>query len=1444
MWRKLLDNFATAVRACFDESSNHPNALLPRRRPCALIFETLEPRILLSADLLPESGVLQITGSDTNDSVLVRELEAQSDGVRQLEVILNGDGFKFDLDTINAIRVDLGGGNDTLNASISADIDWDVMLGEGSDRTEIAILIGDQFADAHYRIDAGGGDNESALKFGDGKRGELPSSDSTNIAAEYRSGGGNDRVTLDWLVHLDRDVKVAMDLASGAGDDQVQTSWEHQYELRSGKFALSDYHFDLGDGNNTFDGTFINPHGTLDVRSGDGADTIRTLQSWTESAVENHPDFLWSPIHVTGAGNDSVDLTFRGTGGDPDGAPSLDAVIDTADGDDTVSFESIGNFDETLLGVVTGAGDDAVRHRFFSIVDRTQMNLATGAGDDVVDSNVFAAWLTTGFFEVNAGDGNNTVSLTTGSAVPTPETRYHNPSSFQIISAGKDDTVSATFVDSFFDVDFLADTGGGHDAVAVKYTLFLPDGTPVRSTTADFDLMTGDGGDTVLLDVDVNGDFAAGAIAPPVVLDFAVSTGSGADQVLARVSNPVPGEGGEDPESPDEARSRASLSVDTGDDNDAIEVYFNPKELTIDKSVPWHVDIAAGAGDDTTALLLPAVQNIREAAIRVDGGAGEDALSIDAGDGDAPVTGYFTSVGGLSSELEVAEYRVGVGNVGSAFDSWLIDLATVEDVTLETGGGDDQLLIDLDHPSTPIPALTLNTGGGDDAIAATFVNVSGALAFNLDTGTGDDTIDVDVAEVDDIVTGAGFGGAPHVKAFSGASGSALSSFLAYSPSFSGGVRVAVGDVNGDGFDDIITGAGPGAGAHVKVFDGVSHTELRSFFAYAPAFTGGVFVAAGDVNGDGADDIITGTDAGTVPHVKVFDGTTGAEIRSFFAYPSTFAGGVRVAAGDVNADGFDDIITGVGPGAGAHVKVFDGLTSAVIRSFFAYAPAFTGGVYVAAGDINRDGAADIITGTDAGAAPHVKVFDATTGAEIRSFFAYSPTFLGGVRVAAGDINGDGLDDIITGAGPGGGPHIRVFDGLTNAEIRSFFAYNPDFSGGVFVASGDISGDSSVSRGAIDLTVDAGAGNDRASLQIDTGRTPLVNVNVDMGTGADNVAVEWRDASFDEASDLQVNLRVVLGGADTGLPETNDEVIVGFEHGDPDQPIIVGTIWNSNDAPPPSSGEPPLETKMLRLELARDSQNFDWSSELSGGSMSDNVQLYFQGKLKVGGDPISSPRLRGFFDLGAGDDEILFDFSQLAIDGAADQVPINLTVLGGTGDDALIVNGTSAADFITVADRSVTLANDANINLASIESIFVNGLDGDDTIAATAVSVATQLSLDGGHGSDILIGGVGDDVLIGGAGNDLLIGNDGNDVLDGGADNDSLFGGRGDDVLIGGAGRDRLVGGGGKDTLYQDEPTDTLLQVSDDAAQPLATDGVAVLTDADRRRALTLARYRSI
>jgi hypothetical protein len=208
------------------------------------------------------------------------------------------------------------------------------------------------------------------------------------------------------------------------------------------------------------------------------------------------------------------------------------------------------------------------------------------------------------------------------------------------------------------------------------------------------------------------------------------------------------------------------------------------------------------------------------------------------------------------------------------------------------------------------------------------------------------------------------------------------------------------------------------------------------------------VAVGDVNGDGFGDVITGADAGGGPHVKVFSGANGSLLESFFAYAPTFLGGVHVAAADVNGDGRADVIAGAGAGGGPHVKVF-GANGAVLQSFLAFTMTFTGGVFVAGGDVNGDGKADVVVGAGAGGVPMVRVFDGGNGQTLTSFLAYDTNFAGGVRVAARDVNGDGKSDFITGAGGGGGPHVKEFRGTDQNTLQSFFAFDPGFLGGVFV-----------------------------------------------------------------------------------------------------------------------------------------------------------------------------------------------------------------------------------------------------------------------------------------------------------------------------------------------------------------------------------------------------------
>jgi hypothetical protein len=301
-----------------------------------------------------------------------------------------------------------------------------------------------------------------------------------------------------------------------------------------------------------------------------------------------------------------------------------------------------------------------------------------------------------------------------------------------------------------------------------------------------------------------------------------------------------------------------------------------------------------------------------------------------------------------------------------------------------------------------------------------------------------------------IAVGSDAGGLPEVKVYDARTGALEADFLAFTPLFTGGVRVAVGDVNGDGTSDIICGAGPGGGPEVRVFDGKTFQMIRDFMALPAQFTGGVFVAAGDVTHSGYDDIVTAADKGGGPQVTITDGETGAMISSFYATAPTFTGGIRVACADINGDGFADVIAAAGPGGGPQVTIFDGRTLSLLTAFYALAPTFTGGMYVAAGDILGNGRADIIVGAEKGGGPQVTVFDGLAQQAITNFYALAPTFTGGVRVAAA-VTGTGPASILSAAGPGGGPQVSSFDGSA-ALLGSFFAFPSGFAGGVFVAGG--------------------------------------------------------------------------------------------------------------------------------------------------------------------------------------------------------------------------------------------------------------------------------------------------------------------------------------------------------------------------------------------------------
>ncbi|HET6574576.1 MAG TPA: FG-GAP-like repeat-containing protein, partial [Fimbriiglobus sp.] len=159
--------------------------------------------------------------------------------------------------------------------------------------------------------------------------------------------------------------------------------------------------------------------------------------------------------------------------------------------------------------------------------------------------------------------------------------------------------------------------------------------------------------------------------------------------------------------------------------------------------------------------------------------------------------------------------------------------------------------------------------------------------------------------------------------------------------------------------------------------------------------------------------------------------------TFTAFPG-FAGPVRVTAVDVTGDGVPERVVGAGPGGGPGVAVFDGATGVLLADFFAFEPTFTGGVLVAGGDLTGDGRAELVVAAGAGGGPRVRVFDGASlvvndPVALTDFFAIDdPAFRGGARPALGDVNGDGTPDLVVSAGFGGGPRVALFDGKSLAD----------------------------------------------------------------------------------------------------------------------------------------------------------------------------------------------------------------------------------------------------------------------------------------------------------------------------------------------------------------------------------------------------------------------------
>jgi hypothetical protein len=436
----------------------------------------------------------------------------------------------------------------------------------------------------------------------------------------------------------------------------------------------------------------------------------------------------------------------------------------------------------------------------------------------------------------------------------------------------------------------------------------------------------------------------------------------------------------------------------------------------------------------------------------------------------------FTAVPGGAPEVAVA-YTNPDTDTGTG--TQLFGIVSGSDQLVTNGGAAPGFNV-----LTPVGALGPNTsanagldifGPGNQAVSILEIGgTNGLYTVNLTTGAntfvgnvGDGTLDLsDVAVAPaaaPVVVGGSLDGSvtPLAPAPFGATPGQVTAGTAVNVfGNSANVRATTGDVNGDGSPDIIAVTGPGTPIRVAVVSGADNKTVlvAPFDPFGGDFTGGGFVSAGDFDAgsgtpDGRAEFVVSPDQGGGPRVTVFrlaSGATTAEVRAnFFGIDDpNFRGGARTAVGDINNDGRLDLVAAAGFLGGPRVAVFDGTTvlsgtpTRLVGDFFAFpgadAQTLRNGAFVAAGDVDGDGNDDLIFGGGPGGAPRVFILsgalvaagtiDAAYNAPISSFFvANNSTSRAGVRVGVADLDGDARADVVVGSGEGVDGQVRLYRG---------------------------------------------------------------------------------------------------------------------------------------------------------------------------------------------------------------------------------------------------------------------------------------------------------------------------------------------------------------------------------------------------------------------------------
>jgi len=241
------------------------------------------------------------------------------------------------------------------------------------------------------------------------------------------------------------------------------------------------------------------------------------------------------------------------------------------------------------------------------------------------------------------------------------------------------------------------------------------------------------------------------------------------------------------------------------------------------------------------------------------------------------------------------------------------------------------------------------------------------------------------------------------------------------------------------------------GDFVRFFSPDGTRVRNGFFVFEEKYKGGDQIAHVDLDANGKRDLVV------VSKNKVTvwrdDGQLFAKL---YPYTASYDGGIRLAFGDMTGDGQFEMVVAPTAGYPLPIQVYTRFGSKIYDNWFPFGKTYTGGYSLGILEPTEGQSGKVVIGSGTGKATVVQLYD-TNFALFKEWFAYDKFFKGGVNVAVGDVDGDGKEDIVAGAGPGKKPLIKVFDASGKVKYSEFEAYKALGTPGIEVRVVDVNFD---------------------------------------------------------------------------------------------------------------------------------------------------------------------------------------------------------------------------------------------------------------------------------------------------------------------------------------------------------------------------------------------------